>query len=90
MLKASRAKIAMKLDKGAGNRDTALLLREMGDIMNQIALIEKRQGPKKSTRVGQLMAEVDLRKRPSSNGGGARNTSYKSKMARVTIDDLEG
>lgn len=90
VLKASRAKIAMKLDKGAGNRDTALLLREMGDIMNQIAAIEKRQGPKKTTRVGALMAEVDLRKRPSANGGGARNTSYKSKMTRVTIDDLEG
>ena len=90
VLKASRAKIAMKLDKGAGSRDTALLLREMGDIMNQITAIEKRQGPKKSTRVGQLMAEVDLRKRPSTNGGGARHTSYKSKIADVTIDDLEG
>jgi hypothetical protein len=90
VLKASRDKIAMKLDKGAGNRDTALLLREMGDIMEQIAAIEKRQGPKKTTRVGALMAEVDLRKRPSANGGGARNTSYKSKIARVTIDDLEG
>jgi hypothetical protein len=90
VLKATRAKIAMKLDKGAGTRDTALLTREMGDIMNQIAAIEKRQGPKKTTRVGQLMAEVDLRKRPSANGGGARNTSYKSKMTRVTIDDLEG
>ena len=33
VLKATRDKIAEKLDKGAGNRDTALLTREMTEIM---------------------------------------------------------
>lgn len=90
VLKAVRDEIAMKLQKGAGARDTAALSKEMTEVMTQISDYEKRQGPKKDTKLGSLIAEVDLRKRPAKNGGGARNTSYKSKATRVTIDDLEG
>lgn len=87
VLKATRDRIAEKLEKGAGARDTAALAREMTEVMTQIADYEKRQGPKKTTVLGQLLGDVDLRKRPGRNGGGARNTSYKS---RVTINDVEG
>lgn len=87
VLKAVRDEIASKLQKGAGARDTAALSREMTEIMTQIADYEKRQGPKKTTKVGQLIGEIDLRKRPPKNGGGSRNTSFKS---RVTIKDVEG
>ncbi len=86
VLKATRDKIAEKLDKGAGNRDTALLTREMTEIMTQIADYEKRLGPKADTPLGALFADM-----PESVGGkreknaGARNTSFRS---RVTIDDL--
>ncbi len=88
VLQATRDKIAEKLDKGAGSRDTALLTREMTEIMTQIADYEKRLGPKADTALGQLFADMpeSLAKRPGANGGGARNTSFKS---RVTIDDLE-
>lgn len=89
VLKAVRDEIAMKLQKGAGARDTAALSKEMTEVMAQINDIEKRQGAKKGTKAGSLMAEVDLRRRPGTNGGGARNTSYKSKATRVTIDDLK-
>lgn len=88
VLKAVRDEIATKLQKGAGARDTAALSREMTEIMTQIADYEKRQGPKKTTKLGALLGDVDLRtKRPPKNGGGSRNTSYKS---RVTIKDVEG
>lgn len=88
VLKATRDKIAEKLDKGAGNRDTALLTAQITEIMTQIADQEKRLGPKKDTALGQLMQDIPdfIAKRPGKNGGGARNTSFKS---RVTIDDLE-
>lgn len=89
VLKAVRDEIAMKLQKGAGARDTAALSKEMTEVMTQISDYEKRQGPKKDTKLGSLIAEVDLRKRPGKNGGGARNTSFKSKATRVTIDDIE-
>lgn len=89
VLKAVRDEIAMKLQKGAGARDTAALSKEMTEVMTQISDYEKRQGPKKDTKLGSLIAEVDLRKRPGKNGNGARNTSYKSKATRVTIDDLK-
>lgn len=89
VLKAVRDEIAMKLQKGAGARDTAALSKEMTEVMAQISDIEKRQGAKSDTKAGSLLAEVDLRRRPGSNGGGARNTSYKSKAQRVTIDDIE-
>lgn len=89
VLRATRDKIAEKLEKGAGARDTAALAREMTDIMGQIAEYERRLGPKRETKLGQLLGEFDVKqhKRPARNGGGARNTSFKS---RVTIDDVEG
>lgn len=88
VLKATRDRIAEKLEKGAGARDTAALAREMTEIMTQIADYEKRQGPKKETRLGQLLDDAEqLKKRPAANGGGSRNTSFKS---RVTIDDVQG
>lgn len=89
VLKATRDRIAEKLEKGAGARDTAALAREMTEIMTQIADYEKRLGPKKETMLGQLLSDIpDVKaRRPASNGGGARNTSFRS---RVTIDDVEG
>lgn len=88
VLKATRDQIAEKLEKGAGARDTAALAREMTEIMTQISDYEKRAGPKKTTLLGQLTGEVEevRKRRPGSNGNGARNTSFKS---RVTIRDVE-
>lgn len=88
VLKATRDRIAEKLEKGAGARDTAALAREMTEIMTQIADYEKRLGPKKNTVLGQLLGDMPeaKRKRPSKNGGGSRNTSFKT---RVTIEDVE-
>jgi hypothetical protein len=88
VLKATRNQIAEKLEKGAGARDTAALAREMTDVMTQIAEYEKREGPKKETKLGQLLGDVETikPKRPSKDGGGARKTSFKS---RVTIEDVE-
>lgn len=87
VLMAVRDQLAEKLEKGAGARDMASLAREMGDILDQIADLEKRRGPRKGTKVSKLLGEFDVRsKRPAANGGGARNTSFRS---RVTIDDTE-
>jgi hypothetical protein len=88
VLKATRDAIAEKLEKGAGARDTAALAREMTEIMTQIADYEKRLGPKKATKLGQLLDDMeDIKpKRPSQNGHGARHTSFRS---RITIEDLE-
>lgn len=88
VLKATRDQIAEKLEKGAGARDTAALAREMTEIMTQISDYEKRLGPKKDTKVGALLADMHTvkSKRPSKNGGGSRNTSFKT---RVTIEDVE-
>lgn len=88
VLKATRDRIAEKLQKGAGARDTAALAREMTEIMTQIADYEKRQGPKKDTVLGSLLHDAEeLKKRPSKSGGGARKNSFKS---RITIEDVEG
>ena len=88
VLKATRDRIAEKLQKGAGARDTAALAREMTDIMTQIADYEKRKGPKKDTVLRSLLDDAEkFKKRPGKNGGGSRNTSFKS---RVTIEDVEG
>lgn len=94
VLCATRDKLAEQLEKGAGSRDTALLVRELTEVMTQIADYEKRLGPKKTTVLGQLMegmpgaetsAEfVGKRKKDA----GSRNTSFQSRTA-VTIDDLE-
>jgi len=88
VLKATRDRIAEKLQKGAGARDTAALARELTEIMTQIADYEKRLGPKKDTKLGELLSDMNgaSRKRPSDNGGGSRHTSFRS---RVTIEDLE-
>lgn len=94
VLEATRDKLAEKLDKGAGARDTAALARELTEVMTAISDYEKRLGPKKSTVLGQLLEgtpggtvkNTEGKKRPGKNGGGARNTSYAS---RVTIKDVE-
>lgn len=86
VLQATRDKIAEKLDKGAGNRDTALLTREMTEIMTQIADYEKRLGPKADTPLGALFADMPEAIGKREKNAGARNTSFRS---RVTIDDLE-
>lgn len=88
VLMAVRDQLAEQMEKRASPRDMASLAREMGDILDQIAELEKRKGPKKGSKVAELLGEFDVRqKRPSANGGGARNTSFRS---RVTIDDMEG
>lgn len=84
VLCATRDKLAEKLEKGAGNRDTALLVREMTEVMTQIADYERRVGPKKTTMLGKLIDDMPNNKRAKNRG--ARNTSFKS---RVTIEDVE-
>ena len=86
VLRATRDKIAEKLDKGAGTRDTALLTREMTEIMTQISDYEKRMGPKKTTKLGQLLESMPDAAPKRKRKVGARNVSFKS---RVTIKDLE-
>lgn len=93
VLCATRDRIAEKLEKGAGARDTAALARELTEVMTQIADYEKRQGPKKTTMLGQLLdgmpgSEVKPTgpKQVIKNGKGKRKTSY---AARVTIKDVE-
>lgn len=95
VLKATRDKLAEQLEKGAGTRDTALLVREMTEVMTQIADYEKRLGPKAETTLGQLMKDMPGARMESEHVGkrkkdtGARNTSFQSRTT-VTIDDLEG
>ena len=94
VLMATRDKLAEKLEKGAGARDTAALARELTEVMTAISDYEKRLGPKKTTVLGQLLEgapganvkTTEGKKRPGSNGGGRRNTSFAS---RVTIEDVE-
>lgn len=92
VLCATRDKLAEQLDKGTGARDTALVVRELTEVMTQIADYEKRLGPKAETVLGQLMKDMPGSKMKGEHvgkrerGKGARNTSFKS---RVTIDDLE-
>lgn len=94
VLMATRDKLAEKLEKGAGARDTAALARELTEVMTAISDYEKRLGPKKNTVLGQLLEgtpggtvkKTEGKKRPGKNGGGRRNTSYAS---RVTIKDVE-
>lgn len=89
VLCAVRDQLAEQMEKRATARDMASLAREMGDILDQIADLEKKSGPKAGTKAASLISDFDKRrnKRPGKNGGGARNTSFKS---RVTIDDTEG
>lgn len=89
LLYAIRDQIAEKLEKGAGARDTANLAREMGEILDQISETEKRQGPKKNTKLAQLMGGMELKDKVSGKrkqGNGARDRSYASKL---TIEDVE-
>jgi hypothetical protein len=94
VLMATRDKLAEKLEKGAGARDTAALARELTEVMTAISDYEKRLGPKKDTVLGKLLNDMpgntvkntEGKKRPGKNGGGKRNTSYAS---RVTIKDIE-
>lgn len=93
VLCATRDRIAEKLEKGAGARDTAALARELTEVMTQIADYERRQGPKKTTVLGQLLEGMpgsDVKttgpKQTIKNGKGVRKTSY---AARVTIKDIE-
>lgn len=94
VLQATRDRLAEKLEKGAGARDTAALARELTEVMTAISDYEKRSGPKKTTVLGQLLegmpgAETPsptAHKRPAHPGGGSRKTSFAS---RVTIKDIE-
>lgn len=92
VLKAIRDELASKLQKGAGNRDTADLAKQLTEVMTQIADYEKRMNASdKKTVLGTLLADVPgdevKPKRPARNGGGHRQTSFAS---RVTIKDVEG
>lgn len=91
VLKAIRDELASKLQKGAGNRDTADLAKQLTEVMTQIADYERRLAPDKKTPLGDLlsdMPEIGIKpKRPAKNGGGARQGSFRS---RVTISDVEG
>jgi hypothetical protein len=90
VLKAIRDELATKMQKGAGSRDTADLAKQLTEVMTQIADYERRLAPDKKTALGNLLSDMPefgiKKKRPSSNGGGARNTSFRS---RVTIKDVE-
>lgn len=91
VLKAIRNELAEKLQKGAGNRDTADLSKQMMEVMTQIADYERRLAPDKKTVLGDLLSDMPdptiKAKRPGRNGGGARQGSFKS---RITIKDVEG
>lgn len=92
VLQATRDRLAEKLEKGAGARDTAALARELTEVMTAIADYEKRQGPKKTTMLGKLLEGMpgsdvkNTSKKPAKAGQGKRKTSY---AARVTIKDIE-
>jgi hypothetical protein len=91
VLKAIRDQLASKLQNNPGNRDTADLAKQLTEVMTQIADYERRLAPKKTTVLGELLSdlpEVGVKpKRASKSGGGARRTSFRS---RVTIKDVEG
>lgn len=92
VLHALRDEIAQKLAKGASTRDLASLTREMGDILDQIAEIERKNGVKKDTKLAELMGEEksDFKKSTKTpkrtKGKGARTSSI---TGRMTIEDLE-
>lgn len=88
VLEAIRDELAAKLQQGAAARDAGQLSAQMMEVMTQIEIYQRRAAPKKETALGALMSDIpQIRaKRPSENGGGARHTSFAS---RVTIEDLE-
>lgn len=69
-----RDQIAEKLERGTGARDTANLAREMSEILDQISEEERRAGPKKNTKLAELLAD-----KPKT-AKGARNGSFKAHM----------
>jgi len=92
VLKAIRNQLATKLQNNPGNRDTADLSKQLTEVMTQIADYERRLAPDKKTVLGELLSDMpkggEIKdKRPSKNGSGARQTSFRS---RVTIKQLEG
>lgn len=94
VLCAIRDQLASKLQNNPGNRDTADLSKQLTEVMTQIADYERRMNPeKKKTVLGDLLADMPKggsevkSKRPSKNGHGARQTSFRS---RITIKDIEG
>lgn len=92
VLKAIRDELASKLQKGAGNRDTADIAKQLSEIMTQIEYYEKQHAKgNKKTVLGDLMASMPINevkdKRPAKNGGGHRQSSFAS---RVTISDVKG
>lgn len=90
VLKAIRNQLATKLQNNPGNRDTADLSKQLTEVMTQIADYERRLAPDKTTVLGELLSDMpkgEIKdKRPSKNGHGARQTSFRS---RVTIKDVE-
>lgn len=88
VLEALRDQLAQKLDQGTGARDAGQLSAQMMEVMTQIDIQTRKLAPKKETALGALMADLPeiKTKRPSKNGGGARHTSFAS---RVTIQDVE-
>lgn len=90
VLESIRDQLAMKLQQGAGARDAGQLSAQMMEVMTQIDIQTRKLAPKKETALGGLLADMDdiKRKRPSKNGGGARHTSFASRVP-VTLEDLE-
>lgn len=92
VLYSIRDQLALKLQQGAGARDAGQLSAQMMEVMTQIEIQERKKAPTPETPLGALMADMPTgpsKKRPSENGKGHRHTSYASKIARVTIEDLE-
>ena len=83
VLQALRDNIAAELEKGVATRDMASLSRQLIDVTDQIKALERKNGPRKDTKLAKLMGEVQQKRQ---RGNGARNTSFKS---RLTIDDIE-
>lgn len=87
VLMALRDNIASKLEKGVATRDLASLSRQLIDVTDQIKALERKAGPKKDTKLAQLLDDMPQRKKPRSREPGARTTRYRPPV--VTIDDLE-
>lgn len=79
VLKALRDQIAEQLEKGTGARDTASLAMSMSSIIQQIKDAERRAGPKKDTKLAELLADKPKRAQ------GARHGSFKAH----TIAEIE-
>lgn len=78
-LEALRDQIADQLSRGTGARDTSSLAKSMTDIMDQIAVLKKRQGPAAGTPLANML------NRKRARGAGVRDRSYRAK----TIKEIE-